>query len=73
MLALVKEMIVSCFLQALRYSRTFLWMVKVLRDFRRRRISPANKQRRAAERGGRQALIKRSSSARQALAMFPER
>eukprot|EP00972_Heterocapsa_arctica_P070119 10358189-Heterocapsa_arctica.AAC.1 len=30
------------------FSRTFLWMVRVLRDFRRRRISPATRQRRAA-------------------------
>eukprot|EP00972_Heterocapsa_arctica_P111393 16399951-Heterocapsa_arctica.AAC.1 len=39
-------------------------MVRVLRDFRRRRISPASRHRRAAEWGGRQALVKRSSSAR---------
>eukprot|EP00972_Heterocapsa_arctica_P108604 15992834-Heterocapsa_arctica.AAC.1 len=47
-------------------------MVRVLRDFRRRRISPANRQRKAAEWGGRQAPVKRSSNARQAHAMFPE-
>eukprot|EP00972_Heterocapsa_arctica_P028033 4123914-Heterocapsa_arctica.AAC.1 len=40
-------------------------MVRVLRDFRRRRISPATRQRRAA--------VKRTSSACQAVAMFPER
>eukprot|EP00972_Heterocapsa_arctica_P040995 6042437-Heterocapsa_arctica.AAC.1 len=41
-------------------------MVRVLRDFRRRPISPATRHRRAAEWGG-------TSSGRQALAMFPER
>ena len=39
-------------------------MVRVLRDFRRRRISPATRHKRAAEWGGRQALVKRSSSGR---------
>eukprot|EP00972_Heterocapsa_arctica_P091701 13523883-Heterocapsa_arctica.AAC.1 len=39
-------------------------MVRVLRDFRRRRISAATRHRRAAEWGGRQAVIKRSSSGR---------
>eukprot|EP00972_Heterocapsa_arctica_P017076 2525044-Heterocapsa_arctica.AAC.1 len=40
-------------------------MVRVLRDFRRRRISPATRQRKAA--------VKRSSSGCQALVTFPER
>eukprot|EP00972_Heterocapsa_arctica_P065783 9710785-Heterocapsa_arctica.AAC.1 len=44
-------------------------MVRVLRDFRWRRISPATRQGRAAEWGD----VKRSSSAREALAMFPQR
>eukprot|EP00972_Heterocapsa_arctica_P040431 5955100-Heterocapsa_arctica.AAC.1 len=41
-------------------------MVTVLRNFRQRCISPATRQRRAAEWGD----VKRLSSARQALAMF---
>eukprot|EP00972_Heterocapsa_arctica_P075494 11134643-Heterocapsa_arctica.AAC.1 len=51
-------------IDVVRSSRTFLWMVKVLREFRRRRISPATRQRRAA--------VQRTSSARQADAVFPE-
>eukprot|EP00972_Heterocapsa_arctica_P021110 3107065-Heterocapsa_arctica.AAC.1 len=50
-------------------SRTFLWMVRDLRDFKRRLISPATRQRRAAVWGG----VERLSSGCQADAMFPGR
>eukprot|EP00972_Heterocapsa_arctica_P052048 7658327-Heterocapsa_arctica.AAC.1 len=49
----------------IKYSRTFLWMVRFLKDVRRRRISPDTRKRRAA--------VKRYSSGRTAVAMFPER
>eukprot|EP00972_Heterocapsa_arctica_P039413 5803641-Heterocapsa_arctica.AAC.1 len=49
--------------QANAYSRTFLWMVRVLGDFRRRSISPATREE--------ERLYARTSSGRQALAKFP--
>eukprot|EP00972_Heterocapsa_arctica_P100790 14859059-Heterocapsa_arctica.AAC.1 len=42
-----------------RCSRIFLWMVWVLKNFKRRRISPATRHRKAAEWGERQAVVKR--------------
>eukprot|EP00972_Heterocapsa_arctica_P084090 12388838-Heterocapsa_arctica.AAC.1 len=62
--ALGHEPAASLIVTRVHKSRTFLWMVRVLSDFRRRGISPATRQNKSGREGGgtsngRQALVKR--------------